>query len=326
MQEFILSTPFEPKGIQKQQFQTLIEGYSIKTKEQDIFDVRGVTHPKDEIIAYIKYAYDTSSKRYTKMRSIREGSDYLRKYGTTYLRGSSVQCVAYKKIDRIYDPKAKIKALRESLKIDELQKKVVRIVHYLEEYGLDVDRIGVSGSILCDLHSVQNSDIDLSIYGKENGEKFFKIAPQLFKRNIFEKYDELGLLNLYRRHNYATKMDYNLFVKINREKVNQGYFEGSEFFIKCIDEDLELFYPTPERKREPFDELKVRITPNTSSIFTPGTYDVSNEYRKAHFFRARFSGIAKPMDVIIKGHFEKYKNSNRIIIGEILRECIPTSR
>ena len=66
------------------QMNDLIEGYSIKTTNGDIFDVRGSNHPNDGVIAYIKYDFD-KELGYKRISSINEGSKYLQKYGSTTL-------------------------------------------------------------------------------------------------------------------------------------------------------------------------------------------------------------------------------------------------
>ena len=150
-----------------------------------------------------------------------------------------------------------------------------------------------------------------------------EIADQLFNDGILERYNRKNILELYKRHNVSTNIDWDVFLKINEFKFTQGYFSGTEFFVKLIDENLNIPFSSEKIKTHKTDILIAEIEPDENAMFTPGYYKVKSSspfiVDRIDFYRARFSGILEPVTVKIKGKLEEVNNQYyRFIIGEII--------
>ncbi len=299
-----------------------IEGHSIKTNDGDIFDIRGNYHPKDGYIAYLKYYFDRGKNKYKEIHTPEDGFNYLKKYKSDYLLNKNnvgYQYVKHSRIKKAYNPILKLKETIKSAANDKLQKKITKFAKILQNYGLNLEHIGVSGSTLVDLHNPNKSDIDLTIYGLKNCKKYLKVAKKLFEKKILDKYTKNNIRKLYLRHNRSTKIDWDTFLKMNLSKLTQGYIDDIEFFVKLVD---------PKFRESIFDavdiqknlELDVEIKQTKNSITTPGSYLVDDsKIDRIVFFRSRFSSI-NPCKVKICGNIEKIKNGEiRFILGDIIK-------
>ena len=68
-----------------------IEGYFVETKESLIFDVKGVLHPYDRIISFLRYYPSANGTRvrngrkFSKVYKLRDRFEFLQKHYPYYL-------------------------------------------------------------------------------------------------------------------------------------------------------------------------------------------------------------------------------------------------
>ena len=112
------------------------EGDFIETIEGLIFDVKGLVHPPDRIIAYLRYIPDPSGDRirkgiaYRKVYSLNEREAILRRYYPQYIRfdpifGMEMQGVPKKRILKVYRPQEALQALMEKSILSDLERSAV---------------------------------------------------------------------------------------------------------------------------------------------------------------------------------------------------------
>ena len=159
---------------------TFREGEFIETIEGLIFEVKGLVHPPNRVIAYLRYIPSSKGQRmrngekYLKIYSLKERQSFLRDRYPKYLfydphSRKVLQGVPLKDIKRVYIPCEKTreilnKTLRE--KIEEIAVKFICVV--ADESGLKEGDLGITGSLLLGLGS-ETSDIDIVVYGEERG-------------------------------------------------------------------------------------------------------------------------------------------------------------
>ncbi|MEM3677577.1 MAG: hypothetical protein QW176_05480, partial [Candidatus Bathyarchaeia archaeon] len=150
----------------------LTEGYFLGTSEGLIFEVRGHMHPRGYTVAYLRYApygalgRGASRRGFVKVYDLEERWRLLREGYPDYLRfdrayGRVMQEVPDSKVEQIFDPKARLMELKRGRAGDRLESKALEMAEELAGAAdVDLESIGVSGSILLGLHR-GSSDLDL---------------------------------------------------------------------------------------------------------------------------------------------------------------------
>ena len=151
------------------------EGELIETKDGIIFDVKGLMHPPDKVIAFPRFIPSTKGNReqkevkYDKIYNLQERFKFLKKNAPSLITYDSIfdetLCeVPIENIKRHYNPINKFEKLRKSKKTIDLEKKAVDLLTIIKEKAnIPWKALGISGSILVGLYNL-NSDLDPVIY------------------------------------------------------------------------------------------------------------------------------------------------------------------
>ncbi len=319
-----------------------IEGDYIESKNDKlIFDVKGIHHPKDRKICFIRFYPDPNGDRekegqkFTKIYDLKERYAFLKKNYPKYLFHSEeldleLQGVKNKDIKKIYTPRDHFKELQEKEDISKVEKYSRLLCElFIREGNIPESNIGITGSSMVGLNK-DKSDIDLIIYGTQTSIEFQdKLA------HIFEASNNCRMYNLeeYKSHYEwrvgGSNIPFEDFLKIEKRKLHQGKFHGIDFFIRYI--------KSPEDWKGSFDDytyenygtikLRAKVLNSIDSIFTPCTYKINatdiiendkisnnvdiKKINVVNSFRGRFCEQAREgEDVLIEGKLEKvtYKN------------------
>ena len=161
-------------------FQIICEGFAVETVEGLIFTVKGLSHPPDRLIAYLRYLPDPSGDRnrngitYRRIYRFEEQQRILKRDFPSYLGkdpcfGIPVQWVETRRIRRIYDPRKRLKEISRRGPRDRTERKVAAFVELLRNSArIDLPSLGISGSVLLNLH-LPKSDLDFIVYGEQQG-------------------------------------------------------------------------------------------------------------------------------------------------------------
>lgn len=320
------------------------EGDFIQTSEGLFFDVKGLIHPPNHIIAFLRYFPDpmgtrmVNGRRYKKVYALPERFDYLKKRYPYYLYNDSVlntevQAVPYNKIKKVYYPDEYLLNLFHK-EPNPIEKKILDFVYYIAQYSKiwEMD-IGVTGSHMVGLNTPE-SDFDLIIYGIKNCYKVYKALDTLFDDPDLpvKRYNIEDLKKLYEFRGKDTRIDFENFVHFEKNKKLQGKFENSDFYIRCIKEWDEIKEEYGDFEYYPIGRALVQavITNDDESIFTPCSYKIEdvkilsgtqvNNLTEIVSFRGR-SCEAKKDDVLLaKGKIEfvsgkKGEPYYRLVVG-----------
>jgi len=322
-----------------------LEGGYVETPERLIFAVKGLVHPPDRIVAYLRYVADPAGDR------VREGVRYRRVYGfeeqlaivrfryPQYLHYDEVwdvelQSVPCGSIWRAYDPSEGLRRLMSSNTDDPLARAAKGFAEELSsESGVDVDDMGISGSLLLSLHT-SSSDIDFVVYGVENSVKARDALRRLLDEGeSFKRFDEERTRSLFDFRATETPMDYEVFVGQERRKVIQGLYKGYVYFIRFLKDLDEVGEAYGERRcrRLGVAEVRARVVDDSESLFTPCNYKVeclevlegevdARALREVTSFRGRFAEQAFEGEVIdVRGTLEEVRfrgeRYQRIVVG-----------
>jgi predicted nucleotidyltransferase len=293
----------------------LIEGDYIETIDGLFFAVKGFRHPGDRVIAYLRYVPDPLGDRklknikYRRVYDLEDTKNYLMRDYPVYLSwvdyiSQNLQTVPHIRIKRIYKPREGVKKIyrNKETKLDYLTYQFISTL--LNQSKVPKESIGVSGSLLIGL-TTEDSDIDLIVYGEENGRKIYDGLTKM--RRDFNMTFPLDIKN-------ATKISISRWGKINIknekfikneiEKKLHGLFNEKEYFIRLIN------VPQVEEMAKPLKLVmgKATIKEDKDSIFTPCTYKIEDiecsgktdlpNITELWSLRGKFTEQAKKGDVV----------------------------
>ena len=157
----------------------------IRTPEGFLFCVVGSTHPPDRVMAYLKYIpspgggpWRSGGRRYSRtmsdytMASLRATLAILRDYPfyISFFKafGTEMSSVPLERIEEHYRPEERLGELSSSSELDVLEEKALSLASLISDLSdVPLEQLGITGSILLDIHVPGISDIDLVVYGLE---------------------------------------------------------------------------------------------------------------------------------------------------------------
>ena len=232
----------------------------VETTEGLLFTVVGYLHPPDAYTAYLKYRPDAEGKwerqgtHYRRMlqvysaAEVKSSIDWLRENHPEYVsldtvRGFELTLVPWKNTVAYYLPEVRLIEILNDPQ-DPLESKVSALVTLLSEAsGVPMNRFGITGSLLLEIHNPMFSDIDLLVYGREHAQQIRDTMDQLFGENKVKPYspDEirgwqhrqaqtLGIpeeFGVNSDHNSifldGSRFSYHITYPTRDEMINQGY-------------------------------------------------------------------------------------------------------
>jgi predicted nucleotidyltransferase len=313
----------------------LVEGYFIITVDGLIFEVKGVVHPRNRVIAYLRYI--PVSDGYKKIYALDEREAYLQSNYPTYLwfsnpHGRVVQSVPNAKIKSILDPIDCLKSLRDSTgRVSDLEQSTVNLVEKLvESTKIEWSDIGVTGSQLIGI-AKSDSDIDLAVFGLDACRKFYSNLSHKFAAiSGVERYNG-AVLDEHVEFRWGALTELKPVLReIERTKVLQGLFEGYHFFVRLVKtpDDFGHIYGDVSFQMKGQQLVSGIIIEDGDSIFTPCEYMVKSDdvpnLRKLVSYRGRFTEqISQGASFEARGRLEMVTNHKdddqylQLVLGEL---------
>ncbi|PVX26698.1 MAG: hypothetical protein CW691_00700 [Candidatus Bathyarchaeum sp.] len=313
------------------------EGDLIESKDGIVFDVKGVVHPPDRVVAFIRYVPDPKGtrkrdkKRYSKYYSLAKRYELLKQQYPQYLVNDPVfntlLCeVPLEDIKHHYQPAQGLQELRDRKNLDEAEAATLLFMDILQRNsGVEWSKLGVSGSILVKLQEAA-SDIDLIVYGSKTGHRVAQTMKQMLedKDSPFDAYDTEGLKELFDFRSKDTNVSFEDFVRTDSRKISHGKFMQKHFFIRFVKDHNEINeqYGSIIYKPEGNATIKATVTNDSEALFTPCTYKLANveilkgpkieNLEEIVSFRGRFCEHAKTGETVIaQGKLERLQQEGK---------------
>jgi len=326
-----------------------VEGYLIESVEGVIFDVKGLVHPPDKIIAFPRFIPDQGFRtrkgvKYVKVYGFSERFAFLESVMPNYVVHDHVfdekLCeVPLENVKKIYSPIEGLKKLRrkgKSGKLDGLERTALQCLTLLrEKANVPWNSLGVSGSVLVGLHT-EMSDIDLVVYGEKNCWKIHSALRKLLEEGDkpFKSYNLEDLKRLFNFRSKDTLMSLKDFVKVESRKIFQGKFMGRDFFVRFVKDldEVDEDYGEVRYKNCGYAKIEATVVDDAESIFTPCIYKIDEvkvvdgpklqPLKEIASFRGRFCEQARKGErVAAQGkieHITDYRRKSehfRLLIG-----------
>jgi len=267
------------------------EGDLIKTKSKVVFDVKGLIHPADKIVAFPRFIPSPQGTRrgkdaiYGKVYSLGDRFRYLQENHPDLIVfdpvfGETMCEVPIADIAEHYKPEEKLWSLRTSKDLTVLESKALQLAETLKkEAKIPWSSIGISGSIMAGL-TTEKSDIDPLIYGVENCRKTYAALKNLLKDKDsgFKPYTPAELQELFDFRSKDTLMSFEDFVLVESRKAFQGKFMRTDYFIRFVKDWSEVneHYGDVCFKNSGYAKITAKIADSTDSLFTPCSYKLEN--------------------------------------------------
>lgn len=259
--------------------------------------LRYVPHPKGERMA--------NGKRYRKL-DFEESYQFLRKERPDYVQDLHV--VPEEDVERLFLPS---RGLAKAVDVDS---RVKTIASVLREAGLPLEAMGITGSMLLELHS-PSSDIDFVVYGpwwwkardalaraKEEG-SIQDLDEEMWRRIYSKRKPELG---------------FNEFVLHERRKGNRGMIEGT-YFDLLFTRDYDQIAPQPPSPGEVLGRSRIRgqVEDAAFAFDSPAVYRLDHsEVVEILCYSHTYAGQAWPGETVeAEGVLEKTPQGLRLVVG-----------
>ena len=322
------------------------------TVENLFFCVVGYTHPPDKVVSYLKYApikeeknkvaYKRILKYYT-ISCLKDSLNYLEKNHPVYvcydkISGLKFSSVPILNIKKHFCPEKKVEELLSKNRKDELELKAAKIVLSLaDESGVSLKYFGITGSILIGLHHPKFSDVDITVYGKNNSLKLKETMLGLYKSktSIFKKFSGECLKNWCNDKAKLYPLTFTEAENLYKRIWNRGVYGETMFSIHPIRLDEEIYEKYGEKifSQNGLVEAEATIKNADEAIFMPSTYLVEDvkirfglnvEVESIISYEGLYGGIFEEGEkILVKGVLEKVedlkrgKSSWRIVVGSL---------
>jgi predicted nucleotidyltransferase len=323
------------------------EGDFLEDSHGTIYDVKGLIHPPDRIVAFPRYIKDAMGKRkrnnvlYKKIYTFTSRFQFLEQQASSYLVhdwcfDERLCELTFNAVKRHYMPINRLHTLRYHEASTILETQALQLLQKIKECtGVPWRKLGVSGSLLVKLLT-KNSDIDLVIYGEKNCRRVYEALKilQQDEKSMIKPYAAQDLDTLYEFRSQETQIDFKDFKKMETRKRSQGKIEGRDYFIRFIKEwnEIEEKYGFPCYRNVGYAKIQAEIGDDSEAIFTPCCYKLKDvkilvgprifPIAEIASFRGRFCEQAKRGEIVVaQGKIEhvierrQKKSWYRLLIG-----------
>jgi len=174
-----------------------------------------------------------------------------------YLRNKELITAPLDRIEEVFVPKDRLKALAALEKPDGLQQMALDLIHLIsDESGVGWEDLGIHGSIALNMHAPE-SDIDFVVYGSEN----FRLVEEAIARLVNEG-----------------KLSYIISNRLDAARKFQGRYNGKIFMYNATrkPEEVKTWYGMHRFSSIDPVRFHCTVTDDSETMFRPATYKIAD--------------------------------------------------
>jgi len=318
----------------------------VETRDGLMFVVVGYLHPPGRVTAYLKYVPTAEGKwgrgdtrytrtlRYYHVTQVENTYGYLRENHPDYLydcpvRNITVSCVPLSNVKCYYDPVERVASLIRERPSDPLEENLLGLVDYLQEHASVEGKIGVTGSILTRSHNPEFSDIDITVYGREEAQRVREAVLGARKEGVIRGRSEEELERWAVQRAEKFPLNREELRRIASRRWNYGFYNDTYVSIHPIRTDDEITESYGDFTYSQFGEVKgtAIVVDAAESIYLPAIYRVTDPKLEKSGTRiseiVSYEGIYGDLfeegeKVEFKGILERYmgkEEGHRLVLG-----------
>lgn len=288
----------------------------IETAEGLRFAVVAEGSESGKVRCFLRYVRNENGQL-RKVQTV-EANELLAKNYPDYLFHSSefdanLHAVSVEKIVKIYNPYARLKELfTHQKRRDSVEKDCVELCKLFEKCGVELDELGVTGSILVGLQN-ESSDIDLIC---DNLNTFHQCRLAILELTLKGKLDLLSEQDW--RESYARRdcdLSFEDYVWHEIRKSNKGLINERKFDLSLVEANK-----VDKTTYQKLGEIKIeaKITNDSRAFCYPAEFKISHpKIQSIVCFTATYVGQAQNNEIVeISGQLEQDEFGNqRIVVG-----------
>ncbi|MCK4399982.1 nucleotidyltransferase domain-containing protein [Candidatus Bathyarchaeota archaeon] len=318
----------------------------VETRDGLMFVVVGYLHPPGRVTAYLKYVptaegkWDRGDTRYTRtlryyhVTQVENTYGYLRENHPDYLydcpvRNITVSCVPLSDVKRYYDPVERVDSLFREGPSDPLEEKLLGLVEYLQEHASVEGKIGVTGSILTGSHNPEFSDIDITVYGREESRRVREAVLGAREEAVIRGRSEEELERWVAQRAEKFPLSREELRRIASRRWNYGFYKDTYVSIHPIRTDDEITESYGDFTYSQLGEVKgtAVVVDAAESIYLPAIYRVTDPKLEKSGIRVSeivsyegiYGGLFEEGEKVeFRGSLERYmgkEEGHRVVLG-----------
>jgi hypothetical protein len=186
--------------------------------------------------------------------------------------------VPKEKIAKAHNPKQGLKELMKipESDLDPYLKAVTGIINLILKSGVSVENLGINHSTLLGNYTPGKSDIDIVVFGKENGWKVVNFMETAQDEKLKWKSED-DWRKYYKDRIVSKIFSEDEYVANMVQKKDDGFYDNNVFSIFCIEEPEECWYNW-EDQHTPLATIKFqgKVIDHYNSIVRPGYYKLGD--------------------------------------------------
>jgi predicted nucleotidyltransferase len=246
----------------------------ISTREGAIFAVVGFDGESSRVLGQLRYSTRASGASLHKV-STQEAALFLNEHPQYAWHCPRRDCllpgIPLSEVDRHFRPEdAARQAVERPVTATPIRREAARLIASLVEFGIPLERIGLTGSLTLDLEK-EGSDIDLVIYGRAAFQTARAMIHEGFGNGTIGSLSETQWHDTWLRR--GCPLSLNEYVWHEERKLNKGISNGIRFDVTLLQEDLAE--PEPGRKVGN-QELIATVLDASTAYDWPATYRIDH--------------------------------------------------
>ncbi|MEI8208482.1 MAG: hypothetical protein WCG16_04710 [Methylococcales bacterium] len=232
---------------------------------------------------------------------------------------AQLHAVALDRIVKRYQPRERLQQILNKKQYDQVEGDLIQLCHLLQENGVDLSKIGITGSLLVGVQK-QSSDIDLICYGRDTFHQCRSRISNLISQHKLQDLQEEEWLSSYNRR--SCYLSFSEYVWHERRKGNKALINERKIDLNFIGDAPNT--DTVSYQKSGVITLQCLVVDDTYAFDYPAVFKISHEeYEAIVCFTATYTGQALAGELIeVSGKIEQTQTGlKRIVVGST-REAV----